>query len=234
MAQAAALVERFRFDRSFEALDDAGGQVSSGRRVPERSFTSEDVEEARAEGFARGRAEAVGAEEARRQAERLRQGALEDIAAQLRAVLRQSDASAQIAVTEAVLVASAIIRKMMPRLWRDGGAREIEETVGAFLGERLEEPMLTVRVAPALHGELLPALQTVARDCGAEDRLRVLADEGVPPGDCRIEWRDGGLLRDRLAMTRAMDEVIERSLGAAALPEEWPTNDGAKETTGGE
>jgi flagellar assembly protein FliH len=233
MAEAAAVIQRFCFDRSFEALG-TGGQGRPGGRVPEKSFTSEDVEQARAEGLARGRAEAVGAEKARRDAEGLRQRALEDIAAQLRLVLDGAAASAQTAVTEAVLVSSAIVRKMMPRLWREGGAKEIEETVRAFLIERLEEPMLTVRVAPALHGELLAALHTVARECGAEDRLRVLADQAIPSGDCRLEWRDGGLLRDRLAMTRAMDEVIERSLGVAVLPDEWPTNDGAKERTGGE
>jgi len=73
-----------------------------------------------------------------------------------------------------------------------------------------------------------------ARECGAEDRLRVLAGDGVPPGDCRIEWRNGGLLRDRLAMTRAIVEVIERSLGAAALTEAAPRTERAEEIAGGE
>ena len=232
MAEAAA-IQRFRFDRSFEALGGAGDHGRPSGRAAERTFTSQDVEQARAEGFARGRAEAVGAEEARREAERLRQRVLEIITSQVGAVLEGAAESAQTAVTEAVLVAAAIVRKMMPRLWRERGAHEIEETVRAVLTELTDEPMLTVRIAPELHQELLPALQMVARECGAEDRLRVLAGNGVPPGDCRIEWRNGGLLRDRLAMTRAIDEVIERSLGAAALPE-GPTAERAEETTGGE
>lgn len=233
MAEAAA-IQRFRFDRSFEALGGAGDQGRPAGRAAERTFTSQDVEQARAEGFARGRAEAVGAEEARREAERLRQRVLETIASQVGAVLDGAAESAQTAVTEAVLVAAAIVRKMMPRLWRECGAHEIEETVRAALTELSDEPMLTVRIAPELHQELLPALQMAARECGAEDRLRVLAADGVPPGDCRIEWRHGGLSRDRLAMARAIDEVIERSLGAAALPEVEPTAERAEETNGGE
>jgi len=193
MAEAAA-IQRFRFDRSFEALGGPGDHGRPAGRSAERTFTSQDVEQARAEGFARGRAESVGAEEARREAERLRQQVLDTIASQVGAVLDGAAESAQAAVTEAVLVAAAIVRKMMPRL---------------------------------------PALQMAARECGAEDRLRVLAGDGVSPGDCRIEWRNGGLLRDRLAMTRAIDAVIERSLGAAALPE-GPTAERAEETTGGE
>lgn len=233
MAEAAG-IQRFRFDRSFEALGGARDRGRPAGRAAERTFTSEDVEQARAEGFARGRAESVGAEEARREAERLRQRALEAIASQVGAVLDGAAESAQTAVSEAVLVASAIVRKMMPRLWRESGAREIEDTVRAALTELTDEPMLTVRIAPELHQDLLPALQRAARECCAEDRLRVLAGDGVPPGDCRIEWRNGGLLRDRLTMTRAIDEVIERSLGAAALPEAGPTAERAEEAIRGE
>lgn len=233
MAEAAG-IQRFRFDRSFEALGGARDRGRPAGRAAERTFTSEDVEQARAEGFARGRAESVGAEEARREAERLRQRALEAIASQVGAVLDGAAESAQTAVSEAVLVASAIVRKMMPRLWRESGAHEIEDTVRAVLTELTDEPMLTVRIAPELHQDLLPALQRAARECCAEDRLRVLAGDGVPPGDCRIEWRNGGLLRDRLTMTRAIDEVIERSLGAAALPEAGPTAERAEEAIRGE
>ena len=144
----------------------------------------------------------MSAEEARREAERLRQRALDAMVTEMQALLEASAASAGSAGKEAVLVAAAIVRKMMPRYWRERGGREIEETVLAVLPELAEEPLVTVRIAPALQAELLPALQTAAAGCGADGRLRIVADDRIEPGDCRIEWRDGGLLRDRQAICR--------------------------------
>lgn len=218
------VMERFRFDRDFEAFAAAGGD--SPRRQPsgEPSFTREDVELARAEGFGRGRAEAVGAEEARRQAEGLRQQALDAIVSEVRALLNASSASADAAGKQAVLVAAAIVRKMMPRHWRESGGKEIEETVSAVLAELAEEPMITVRISPTMQAELSPALQAVAAGCGADGRLRIIADAGIASGDCRIEWRGGGLLRDRQAMSRMIDQVIERSVGMAVLSVEKPSD----------
>ena len=76
-----------------------------------------------------------------------------------------------------------------------------------------------MRVAPQLQAGLLADLQAVAADCGAEGRLRVLADAGISPGDCRIDWRGGGILRDQQAMWREIDRVIEAAVGMAVLPE---------------
>ena len=38
----------------------------------------------------------------------------------------------------------------------------------------------------------------------------VLADPAMPPGDCRIEWADGGINRDRAATLATIDELVER------------------------
>jgi flagellar assembly protein FliH len=224
MAEMIEVMERFRFDRDFEAFAGAGGD--SRRRQPsaEPSFTQEDVELARAEGFGRGRAEAGGAEEARREAEGLRQQTLDAIVTEVRALLDASSASAEAAGKQAVLVAAAIVRKMMPRYWREGGGKEIEEAVSSVLAELAEETTITVRIAPTLQAELRPALQAAAAGCGADARLRIIADTAIAAGDCRIEWRDGGLLRDQQAMSRMIDQVIERSVGMAVLSVEKPSD----------
>lgn len=214
------VVERFRFDRSFEAIAGKGGEPLRAAPAAEPSFTREDVELARAEGLARGRAEAVGAEEARRAAEALRQATLDSVVAQLRALLDASAASAEAAANDAVRVAAAIVRKMMPSLWQQGGGREIQQSVVSVLTEMAEEPLIIVRISPSMHEDLPPMLRAAAAEIGAEDRLRIVADAAIAGGDCRLEWRGGGLSRDRQAMTLLIDRVIEQSIGAAKSPEE--------------
>ena len=42
----------------------------------------------------------------------------------------------------------------------------------------------------------------------------VLAEPDIAPGDCRIEWADGGVKRDRAAIEAAIDEAVARYVAA--------------------
>ena len=53
-------------------------------------------------------------------------------------------------------------------------------------------------------------LEEIARLRGFEGRLVVLAEPDIALGDCRIEWADGGLARDRAATEAAIAEAVER------------------------
>ena len=44
--------------------------------------------------------------------------------------------------------------------------------------------------------------------------MLIVADSSLGPGDCRVEWADGGINRDRAATDAAIAEVVER-YGAA-------------------
>jgi len=41
-------------------------------------------------------------------------------------------------------------------------------------------------------------------------RLVVLAQPDIAPGDCRIEWADGGLVRERAAAEAVIAEAVSR------------------------
>lgn len=228
MAGTAVTVERFRFDRSFDAL--AGRMASASPPPPvvanAPAITRQEVEQARAEGYARGRTEAAAAEEACRAAEQEHRQSLDAIGAQLRALIEDRTAAAEAAAADAVLVAAAMVRKLLPHHWREGAAAEIEAVVREALAGLSEEPRITVRVAPALHPRLLADLQPVAAECGAEGRLRVLADAGIGAGDCVIDWRGGGVRRDRQAMWREIDRMIEAATGVAMPPQPSPPDTG--------
>jgi flagellar assembly protein FliH len=50
----------------------------------------------------------------------------------------------------------------------------------------------------------------------------VIAEPETAIGDCKIEWADGGIVRDRSETDRAIAGAVERYLGArpsAAAPE---------------
>jgi flagellar assembly protein FliH len=215
MTGVAGTVQRFQFERRFDASGGRGDAARPGSVAVEPMFSREDLERARADGFARGRAEAVGAEEARRGAERLRQQTLDAVAAEVRSLVDAAAASAASAAEGAILVAAAVVRKLLPQRWREGAAAEIGALVRDVLAGLAEEPLITVRVAPQMTAELRSNLESAVAAGGAEARLRVVGDAAIAEGDCRIDWRDGGVSRDRQAMWRELEVVIEEALGLA-------------------
>jgi flagellar assembly protein FliH len=67
-----------------------------------------------------------------------------------------------------------------------------------------------VRIAEPTYEAAHKRLEEIARLHGFEGRLVVLAEPGIALGDCRIEWADGGLARDRAATETAIGEAVGR------------------------
>ena len=53
-------------------------------------------------------------------------------------------------------------------------------------------------------------LDEIAQARGFEGRLMAFSDPGMAPGDCRIEWADGGIARDHTATLATIDDVVAR------------------------
>jgi len=45
-----------------------------------------------------------------------------------------------------------------------------------------------------------------------------MSDESLAPGDCRIEWADGGIIRESTATASAIDETVARYIAARNMP----------------
>lgn len=114
--------------------------------------------------------------------------------------------------SEAIEVAAAVARKLAPALI----AREPFAEIGALLRECFRHlvgaPHVVVRINDALYAEAETTLAGIARERGFDGRLVVLAEPDIAPGDCRIEWADGGVIRDRSAADAAIAELIARYL----------------------
>jgi flagellar assembly protein FliH len=116
--------------------------------------------------------------------------------------------------TEAVEVAVAVARKLMPELMAREPLAELSALAGECFRHLVGVPHVAVRISEALYQLGHEALTRVARDRGFEGSLVVLADPTVADGDCRIEWADGGVVRDRNAIEAAIAELVARYLAA--------------------
>ena len=168
------------------------------------------------DGFAAAEKEGIAATE-RRTAVAFEQigGAIQQLAGSLAATQLKLE-------TEAVELALAIARKLSPELILREPFAEIAALATECLRQLTAAPHVVVRVNDALHETARERLEEIAQSRGFEGRLVVVAEPEIAVGDCRIEWADGGVVRDQAKTDLAIGDAIGRYLGArqsAAMPE---------------
>ncbi len=169
--------------------------------------------EGEVEGHARGRAEGIAEGMARQAAAQEAQvaRALTAVEAALAEAARAGErAAAQAAEALAGLVLAAI-EAALPGASARAGADLVPRLLLPLLPAIADRPEARLRVAPALVAEI--AARMPAGGPAVE------ADETVPPGDARVEWRDGAWIISREARWRAAREALI-SIGFAIDGEE--------------
>lgn len=168
------------------------------------------------DGFAAAEKEGIAATE-RRTAVAFEQigGAIQQLAGSLAATQLKLE-------TEAVELALTIARKLSTELILREPFAEIAALATECLRQLTAAPHVVVRVNDALHETARERLEEIAQSRGFEGRLVVVAEPEIAVGDCRIEWADGGVVRDQAKTDLAIGDAIGRYLGArqsAAMPE---------------
>jgi flagellar assembly protein FliH len=115
---------------------------------------------------------------------------------------------------ESVEVAVAVARKLAPELIAAEPLGEIAALAASCFHQLIAAPHVVVRIAEQVYESAHARLEQIAQLHGFEGRLVVLAEPGMALGDCRIEWADGGLSRDRAATEAAINEAVGRYVAA--------------------
>jgi flagellar assembly protein FliH len=181
---------------------------------PTISATQHEAEVAEAEmrGYRNGMSAAEA--QARTEAERRLAGAFEHIASgldQLRGSLKTVEDRFE---AEAVEVALAVSRQLAPGLIAREPIAEIERLVSGILAQVRSAPHVVVRLASNLVQSASGRLMKLAETRGYAGRLVLLPEPGLTADDCRIEWADGGVTRERAAIEARINEAVARYLGS--------------------
>ena len=116
--------------------------------------------------------------------------------------------------TEAVQVSVAVAGKLAPALIAREPFAEISALATECFRHLVTTPHIVVRISAGIYETAHGKLEEIARARGFEGRLMVVSDAAMAPGDCRIEWADGGVNRDEAATKSAIDEVVARYVAA--------------------
>jgi flagellar assembly protein FliH len=105
-----------------------------------------------------------------------------------------------------------VARKLAPNLIEREPFAEI--SAAGWFRELVAAPHIVVRVNDGLYAAAREKIDDIARAQALAGRLVVHGEPNVAPGDCRIEWADGGVHRDAGAADRAIGEAVARYISA--------------------
>lgn len=105
----------------------------------------------------------------------------------------------------------------------------IEALISECLGPLRTTPHLVVRLHERDAAAITDTVGKFARESGFDGRFVVLGEPEFAPGDCRIEWADGGIIRNLNTVETEIEKSFQRYF--AALDEaKISTNDVASQS----
>ena len=196
---------------AFDTVFDDAGAIAYQPPVRRKHYTAEEVEAARAEGFADGERSAVAESEA------VAAAALTEIARAARLAL-----SALQGVAHGHRVGSAELALVSARRIADAALTRFPEAPVAAaleaLARELEaEPRLIVRVAADLQERVQAALNHTAEAIGFEGQILARAEPGMAPAAFVLDWGDGKAAFDPQEAAKRVAAALDAALAAEGL-----------------
>lgn len=191
------------------------GRREERNRVMTESAVAAMVADARTEGFTEGYAAGEqGA--AAKSAKQLADAAIQ-LGDRVSAMSASLDDIRRNTLGEAVDLAATIARKLAAGLVAQSPTGEIEGLIAECLASLDGVPHFVVRC----NSEIADAVREIAtarvQTSGFGGRLVVMGDPEIEPGDCKLEWVDGGLVRDQASLIAEIDQRIAAFLAARGI-----------------
>jgi len=220
----------YPFDGEEGAEDEIEDEEEEIEVPPPPTFTEEELAAAQQQSFEDGKA--AGLQEANAQFERLIATALTQISQTIPGVFELHSHIQTVHETQALSIATAVSKKIIPAYVEKNSLDEILHVVKRCLEPLHTEPRIIVKVHESLREDTQEKLKKIADQLGFEGRIVVMAQDEIIPGDCRVEWSEGGAERNSEALWQQIDEIIDRNLTQDTNQSE--TQDATQETLSAE
>jgi flagellar assembly protein FliH len=217
-----AVVRKFTFDNDFDRPKPVAKpepelvieDLLPPPPPPPPTFSEEELAAAAAAAHKAGLAEgtAKGTADATAQSARLTANALNTIAGHFAKIESEVQATAATLRETTMELSLAMVRRLFPEFARQHGLEEVKELLGRCLDTLRTEPRFTVKVASGAAAVLQGEIEALASARGFEGRIVVAPDESLKPGDCRIEWSQGGMIRNADEIWKAIEAAMEQAL----------------------
>ncbi|VAW20768.1 hypothetical protein MNBD_ALPHA12-1664 [hydrothermal vent metagenome] len=146
-------------------------------------------------------------------------------------IMAASDQAQKQILVDATKLAVSVARKLAANLIARTPLGEIESLVEECLSSLENVPHLVIRCHPDLATALREMSESKMAASGFSGRLVVMGEPEISLGDVRIEWVDGGLVRDLSSLSEKIDQRVSAFI---AVNGPAPTNPPIAETPSNE
>ena len=164
------------------------------------------LQEAEARGFARGLGE--GRRQAQAECAAQLTACAQRLAEAAACLIANADTERAALEEEAVALALAVGRKLAGEALEAQPLAPIAEAARAAFQHLRAVPHLVVRVNEDLVDEVDALIGRIARERGFDGRIVVLGEPEIAPGDARLEWADGGIVREQARIEEALAAAV--------------------------
>lgn len=205
---------RFLFDRNFAAIDVAPEpdevEDPAVPEVPMMPVADHEALLAAAEqaAYERGRA-SLALEQQQTDEGRLAEETRR-LSDDISALIGQLDTDQARQEKDAVALSFLVARRICAHLIAREPLGEIVALISECLGPLRRAPHLVIRVRAGDLEALKAKVDPLVSEKGFEGRVVFLGEPDLGAGDCRIEWADGGIVRDRRAIEKQVDQAARR------------------------
>lgn len=194
-----ATPQKFAFDLD---LSQSGKNTSL---IGERELASR-LKQAEEKGYQRGVQEGQNTE-ANRAASAMSKAAAE-LAIKTIQIAKKSDELQQQTLCAATELGVSVGKKLAANLIARAPLAEIQALIAECLGSLENIPHLVIRCHPDLAQAVENETKSQMQTSGFSGRLIVMGEPDILLGDARLEWVDGGLVRDLSKMSEQIDERV--------------------------
>jgi flagellar assembly protein FliH len=199
----------YLFDRDFDGRRRSEEMLTMSQHL---SAISDSEQRAFSAGHAEGRQEAMDQQPARIAA------TLEKLAVALSLEFARCEAREMAHEINAIELALELARKIAGRAIEHYPVTAIESAVQQCFAEARTAPHVAVRVHESLVEDVRTHLGTLASERGFAGKLIILGEPEIAPGDVRLEWADGGVVRERAAIEAAIEKTIHDHIASVEQP----------------
>jgi flagellar assembly protein FliH len=227
MSQAA----RYLFDLDFSAPPEPVVEEQIEEIPPEPMITVAEHErllaEARAAAFAEGEAKAHDERDLLASEQRV---ALEkEIVEEISMVYTEVGILMQRLERDASNLAFAFASRFAEKLVAQEPKGEIMALLNQILAPLRKTPHISIRLNDAVADDVKTAVDQQMNELGFTGTLTILPDPAIMPGDCSVEWVDGGIGRNMRSAIRQVEQLLTDHFAHVPEDPEGPEEEEAEE-----
>ncbi len=140
--------------------------------------------------------------------------AAQNIASKTIAIATASDELQKQTLCAATGLGVSVGKKLAANLIARAPIEEIRALIGECLGSLDNVPHLVIRCHPDLAEAVENETKAQMQTSGFTGRLIIMGEPDILLGDARLEWVDGGLVRDLSGMSDQIDERVKTFIAA--------------------